>query len=214
MSIALTVPPSGRRTAPRVRRSQEERSASTRAKLLDAAIQCLIERGYARTTTTEIAVRAGVSRGAQLHHYPSKIALVTSAVQHLAERRIEALRREASSLPAGGERISQVTELLWSSFSGPLFVAAVELWVAARTDPKLHAALKPLEVRLGHIIQDLCRELYGDTAQDPNFRILIRATVYLMRGMALERILTADERKRREVLRFWEIMMATVLGGR
>lgn len=189
------------------RRTQEERSSSTRAKLLDAAIECLIERGYSGTTTTEVADRAGVSRGAQLHHYPTKIALVTSALHHLAERRIAALREEAQQLQEGADRVSQVTELLWSSFSGPLFLAAVELWIASRTDAELHAALRPIERRIGRTIYQVCQELYGGVGTDTHFKSLIRMTVYLMRGMALERILNSDERHHREALRVWERMM-------
>src|SRR3954466_10209016 len=81
------------------RRTQEERSASTRALLLDATIDCLIEVGYSATTTTVIAERAGVSRGAQLHHYPTKAELVAAAVEHLADRLGEELREEITQLP-------------------------------------------------------------------------------------------------------------------
>src|SRR5229473_7754051 len=87
------------------RRTQEERSASTRARLLDATISCLSELGYARTTTTEIAERAGVSRGAQLHHFPTKAELVTTAVEHLFEKRTEEFRRAFESLPESADRV-------------------------------------------------------------------------------------------------------------
>ena len=66
-----------------LRRSQDERTAQTRARVLDAVLGCLVERGYAGTTTTAVAARAGVSRGAQLHHYRTRAALVAAAVEHL-----------------------------------------------------------------------------------------------------------------------------------
>ena len=77
--------------------------------------------------------RAGVSRGAQLHHFPSKQDLVVAAVEHLAERRrdeMRAWRRAACPRQdrAGGPRI------LSTHFTSPVFFAALELWVAARTD--------------------------------------------------------------------------------
>jgi len=53
------------------RLKQDEKSAETRRRLLDAAILCVIERGYANTTGSEIAERAGLSRGAQLYHFPT-----------------------------------------------------------------------------------------------------------------------------------------------
>jgi len=73
--------------AQRARRTQAERTASTRARLLDATLECLCDLGYARTTTPEIARRAGLSRGAQLHHFPTKAELVTGAIEHLFARR-------------------------------------------------------------------------------------------------------------------------------
>src|SRR5947208_12675209 len=116
------------------RQTNEERSAQTRAKVLDATVDCLIELGYAGTTTTLIAERAGVSRGAQLHHFPTKAELVAAAVAHLSHRIGEELQEEAAQLPVGKDRPAAAVDLLWSTFSTPLFTAWLELTVAARTD--------------------------------------------------------------------------------
>src|SRR5690554_5529128 len=114
----------------RVRRSQEERSASTRARLLDATIESLIEVGYAGTTTTAVCERAGLSRGAQVHHFPKKQDLVVSAVAHLAARQAEALRRRAAALPDDGTpagRLAALVDLVAETFAEPIFTAALEL---------------------------------------------------------------------------------------
>jgi AcrR family transcriptional regulator len=134
-----------------VRAPQQERSRVTRLRLLEATIDCLTEYGWAGTTTTLIAERAGVSRGAQLHHYPTKSALVVDAISHLAHRRAEELAAEAASLPASSarDRVDRVVDLLATLFTSPLYVAALELWVAARTDEELRAALVPIEGRIG-----------------------------------------------------------------
>src|SRR5437899_5969622 len=100
----------------RVRRTQEERSAATRAKLLDATIACLVDLEYSATTTTVIAERAGVSRGAQLHHFPTKADLVAAAVAHLSHRIGEELQDEAARLPVGKDRPAAAVDLLWSTF--------------------------------------------------------------------------------------------------
>ena len=92
-------------STPRVRRTQDERSAHTRGLLLDATIDCLHERGYANTTTTVIAERAGVSRGAQLHHFPTKRELVTSAVEHLCFKRLEDFRASFAALPPDADNL-------------------------------------------------------------------------------------------------------------
>ena len=89
--------------AVKVRRTNEERSAETRARLLEATTECLVELGYSNTTTTAIAERAGVSRGAQLHHYPTKAELVTAAVEHLCERLDAEFRAAIVRVPEGGQ---------------------------------------------------------------------------------------------------------------
>jgi AcrR family transcriptional regulator len=133
-----------------VRRTQAERRASTRSLLVRATVDCLVELGYARTTTQEVQTRAGVSRGALTHHFTTKAELVVAAVDHLYEEFSESVRQAAAALPADPvTRVRLGVELVWERFHGPLFVAAMELWGAARTDAELRAALLPHERRLG-----------------------------------------------------------------
>src|SRR3954466_3942789 len=105
------------------RRTQEERSSATRALLLDATIACLIDLGYSATTTTVIAERAGVSRGAQLHHFPTKAELVAAAVEHLANRMGAEMRKDADRLHGTGLKGGAIIDVLWARFKSPLFVA-------------------------------------------------------------------------------------------
>ena len=121
-------------------RSQAERSSATREALLDATIACLVEDGYANTTTSRVAERAGVSRGAHLHHFQTRQALVAAAMERLAERRGADLLAAAENLPEGRERLVQGLDLLWSSYANPLFQAALDLWTHARTDPTCASA--------------------------------------------------------------------------
>ena len=176
--------------------TNEERSAQTRGKVLDATVDCLIELGYAGTTTTLISERAGVSRGAQLHHFPTKAELVAAAVEHLATRLGEDLQQQAAALPADGDRVTAAIDLLWSRFSGPLFPAWLELWVAARTDPELAASLRPLEQRLRTGIEKQGRAMFAAGA-GTDHEVIAQLTFYLMQGMALDRILGHENPKRR-----------------
>src|SRR3954470_20396973 len=80
-------------------RTQQQRREETRRALLDAAVESLIEVGFARTTTLEVQRRANVSRGALLHHFPSKAELLVAAVDHLAEMRAREMKSFASQLP-------------------------------------------------------------------------------------------------------------------
>src|SRR5256885_1522274 len=149
--------------ARKTRRTQAERRASTRAQLLDATIACLYERGYGGTTTTEIAERAGVSRGAQLHHFPTKAELVTAAVEHLSMRRHAEFVRAIGKLPAGEGRTVAAIDLLWSILSSGTFYAWLELMVAARTDAGLRRSMTAVTERFSQTVE----RTFAGLTEDP-----------------------------------------------
>jgi AcrR family transcriptional regulator len=195
-----------------VRQPQQERSRATQQRLLDATVECLVERGWSGATTTVIAERAGVSRGAQLHHYPTRAALVLAAITHLADRRAAELRVEAGNLTADrGERLDRVVDMLAALFTGPLFVAALELWVAARTDPELRSALVPLEDRVGREMHGLTVELLGADEAKPGVREAVQATLDLLRGLGVANLLHDDSRRRAQLLAAWKRQLKTIL---
>lgn len=178
---------------------------------MDAAIDCLIERGWSSTTTTVVAERAGVSRGAQLHHYPTRAELVVAAVEHLAAARLAEVRRGAQALPAGRQRTQAVVDMVSRFFTGPLFVAALEVWVAARTDQTLRAALVPLEARLGRETHRLTVDLLGVDESAPGVRETVQATLDLGRGLGLANLLTDDSARRERLLAQWARVLDSTL---
>lgn len=178
----------------RARRTQEERRAATRAALLDAALACLVEHGYEGTTTGLVCERAGVSRGAHQHHFGTRPALVAAALEELAMRRGEDIRRELASLPQGDERIELALDAIWGWFTGPLFDASVDLAAAARTDEELRASLAPVERRLSQETLRCCREMLAADAEDPSRDQLIQMTLGTVRGLALLPILQPGTR--------------------
>lgn len=190
------------------RAPQQERSRATQLRLLDATVDCLVEFGWSGATTTVIAERAGVSRGAQLHHYPTRAALVLAAVKHLAERRAREIRTEAAGL--GGE-LGPVIDMLAASFTGPLFVAALEVWVAARTDPELREALIPLEAWVGREMHRLTVDLLGADERRPGVRETVQATLDLLRGLGVANLLSDDAQRRTQLLAVWKRQLTDVL---
>ncbi|WP_460868684.1 TetR/AcrR family transcriptional regulator [Rhodococcus aerolatus] len=187
--------------APPRRRTQEERTAQTRHRLLEATLDCLVDDGYARTTTQAIAARAGLSRGAQLHHFPTKESLVVGAVEHLAQKR----HAEMQAALTGATSPAVGLELLADTFSGPLFLAALELWVAARTEPALRAALEPLERRVADELVAVAPGLLG-LSTAPADAELVELTVELVRGLGMAVLFNSPEqaaRRRRRLLDRW-----------
>lgn len=185
----------------KVRRTQEERSAGTRGALLDAAIDCILDLGWARTTTTEIASRAGVSRGAQLHHFPSKAELVTEAVEHLFARRIAEARAAFARLPDGADRAAAMVDVLWEMFTGPTFYVALELMVAARADPALRARVGEVNGRFVDNVRCTFVEMFPPpAAPGPFFDVIPHFVLSLMEGMALGRIVGPEDDARGKIL--------------
>ena len=182
---------------------QEERTRAMRARLLDATVDCLVERGFSGTSTTLVSERAGVSRGAQLHHFPTKNALVVAAVEHLTKVRAAELAAAAERLPTGPRRTRAVLQMLGDHFTSPVFTAALELWVAARTDQTLLAAVAPLEQRIGRETHRLTVELLDADESRPGVRELVQATLDLVRGLGLADTISDDARRRARILDRW-----------
>lgn len=184
------------------RTPQAERTAAMRLRLMEATVDSLVEHGWAGTSTTGVSQRAGVSRGAQLHHFPSKQDLVVAAVEHLTERRRDAMTEQVRDLPERG-RTRAVLEILAAQYTSPVFFAALELWVAARTDPELLAAVGPLERRVGRDAHDYALTLLDvDEARGDN-RALVQATLDLLRGLGLAASLSDDSKRRASILDAW-----------
>lgn len=196
-----------------VRVPQGVRSRAMRQRLLDATVECLVEHGFAGTSTTLVSERAGVSRGAQLHHFPTKNDLVLAAVEHLSEARGVELQRAAADLPRGAQRTRAILEMLGDHFTSPVFTAALELWVAGRTDPQLHAAVAPLEQRVGRETHKLTVELLGADESRPGVRELVQATLDLVRGLGLANTISDDRARRRRILRQWAQVLDAELTG-
>ncbi len=205
--------------AARVPRTQQQRRDETRRALLDAAVESLIEVGFARTTTLEVQRRADVSRGALLHHFPSKAELLVAAIAHLAEMRAIELKRLSAELPAdrhgsdgASARTNAVLGLLWQCFSGTFFQVAMELRTAARTDPELRPVLATAERTLRDGILAQARTLFGkEVADHPGLPRALDLTLQLMIGAAMSAVLHGGDRRLDELIDDWKALFPTVL---
>jgi AcrR family transcriptional regulator len=182
--------------------------------LLEAAVESLVELGFARTTTLEVQRRAGVSRGALLHYFPSKAALLVATIAHLAERRGRALKQRAAELPAGPARVEAVLDLLWESFAGPMFQVAIELRAAARTDAELRAALTPLERVVRERIIHQASVMFGrELVEQPGYAVAIDLTLHLMIGAATTACLHGEQGRVDALIAQWKQLFPTLLGS-
>ena len=169
------------------RRPQQERSVATRERLLEAAFTCLLEGGHGATTVGHVQQQAGVARGTLLHHFPTRSALMGAVVEDVVERRLELLTtaRDDDPAPASWD---DVVDLVWRELQSPAFAVALELWVAARTDDDLRAALLPLQERIYRTVHRGVTRLVGaDHRRSP---MLVQFTIDLLTGAHLAGILS------------------------
>jgi len=197
-------------TAP-ARLPQQDRSRATRARLLEAAIECLAELGYQASTVTVVAEHAGVSRGAAQHHFPTREALFTAALEHVAiERGIE-LQRELEAMPGEPVSTAAVVDLIFTLFTGPFFRAALSLWNAAAAEPALREQIIPLEARVGREVHRVAVRLLNVDEEKPGVRETVQATLDLARGLGLANLLTDDSKRRRRIATQWASILDMTL---
>ncbi len=197
----------------KVRRTQEERSATTRSRLLHAASVCLLEHGYAETTIARIQETAGLARGTLLHHFPTRADLMVAATVHLVEQRMAAFRAEADQLGNDGDRLQAVIDLAWRDLSSPEFYTALELWVAARTDPDLREVLLVEEARLFRAIHAGTAAVLGPSyAEDPRVPTVVEFTIDVLTGLSMMSMLTQNPGHQDVLLARWRRTLGILLG--
>lgn len=198
----------------RTHRTQAERSERTREQLLEATIECLLELGYTGTSVNEICRRAGLSRGAQQHHFATKAELMAHSLEYLVAKLRAEVVDAIGDLNDDPDRAAKGVDLLWRSFSGALSTAAMELWVAARTDPELRATLLPVDRALGRATFDLFRDLAWAGVPRERMDTLFWLTINLTRGLALDAMIGGDASHREHLLDEWKRIATDLLKGK
>lgn len=173
------------------RRSQESRSAETRGRLLSAAINSLYKRGYGATTTMIVAEEAGVSRGAMLHQFPTKVDLMLFVVRSVYREELELYRQKVLAVDDLRERVLMLPEVMWEVLSRPEGVAVLEVLQGARSDPDLAGQLKPLQIKIerdSFAAVDLVTEAAGVRLP----AVVKRLMVWSVRGLSVAELLAEE----------------------
>ncbi|OWK27987.1 TetR/AcrR family transcriptional regulator [Sphingomonas mucosissima] len=172
------------------------RSASTRAKLIDATIACLFEQGYAATTTVAVARRARVSRGAMLHQFPTRVDLIIATAEHIVRDQDQRRRALLRSVPRGVERLHAITQVAWETMNEPASLALTEIMLGSRSDPDLSSripsVMHDIEERLNSGPLEVTHDL-GIT-DDRAVQAMIRLHLAAMRGLIIEQLFQQDRR--------------------
>lgn len=178
--------------------------AAMRSRLIEATVACLVEFGYAGTTTQRVQDRAGVSRGALLYHFSSKSDLFVAAIDAVSDQQTSRIREIAAARTNKVDRVSFGIAVLREGMSGPLFLAGHELWMASRTDTTLRNTLAPSQRAVGKALRDIGAELFGTTYTElPGYRVAFDSLLQLLRGLAMTSVLRDDPAIEERVLAMW-----------
>lgn len=194
-------------------RRAEQRDA-TRARIVDAAVDALIEVGVTATTTLEVQRRAGVSRGALLHHFPTHEDLFGAAIGLLVARNERAVREELAAARPEGDPLSRSLRVLRSVMRGPSFGAEMELWAVARTNARLRDVLRHAEGAARRDLYRVVDEVMGpELTTSPAYPAIAELTVQLLRGMAISDVLYREDADRDALLERWGRIVRPLLTG-
>jgi AcrR family transcriptional regulator len=168
---------------------KQDRSVATRGRLLDAVIEELLVSGYSGVTASAVSRRAGVTRGAQQHHFPHKDMLVAEAVQRLSTRQIKVIQQELAAAPRGRARVQHALDTIYRSYAGPLFAASVELSLAAKHEPALEPVIREHERRVSEVITGVASEVFpAEVLSKADFVQRWATAVGAARGIAMLRM--------------------------
>jgi AcrR family transcriptional regulator len=170
----------------RRRRTQAERTAETRGKLVDATIEGLIEAGYGGTTTLAVCSRAGVSHGSLLHHFGKREVLLGAALEAVTGRLRARVVDGLAELPGGPERVEAMVDLMWSAFGSREFKAVLELWLAAANHPEVSWSVWPEARAFDAGNAPLAEALFPEFARTvPDFQVYVSLLFQTLQGMGL-----------------------------
>ncbi|MBX9885102.1 MAG: TetR/AcrR family transcriptional regulator [Novosphingobium sp.] len=212
-SQTLTLAPEAKPAPRPVRRTQGERSAETRRKILSSSVELLHQIGYAGATTSQIAKAAGVSLGALQHQYPTKAGLMAAVVRRFATERFLAYRRALRGVPEGLPRFLALSKASWSLIGSKELVAAMEIELAMRDDRELADAIGDTLSRHSAFVRRLLARILEGVirADDPRVETVRLLNNAIMFGLTLETIRTVSPAQIKQALAAWEHAMVGLL---
>ena len=197
------------RSPVRPARTQEERTAATRASLVQSTLDLLLSKGYAATTAGEIAAQAGLTRGALSHHFSGKDELVVEAFDHHLTLVTADIRSYAGLLHGGALSLDDFIDRVWTIMSGRFFMLTLEEITAARHNDYLRVRLARRTRVFHDALDGIWTHFFAGTGLGgADVDVMLNATLCLLRGMGVQTVLRDDPVYYRRLLHFWKTMLA------
>jgi AcrR family transcriptional regulator len=197
-----------------VRRTQAERSEETRTRILKAAAHLIRTRGYARFRTAEVAEAAGLSRGAQLHHFPTKDALVVATLAYVFQQSQNLSRRRASAVNRPRDLIEAVIEDAREFFFSEHFKVALDIVLSTSTDQSVRKQILDISRKARRPVETAWTEaLASSGVPGPLAADIVALTLSLVRGLAIRTLWDNDPQWFDKLFGVWREMIKIFLAN-
>lgn len=194
------------------REPRQERSRLTRERLMRAGIEALARDGWAAATVAAVAERAGVSRGAAQHHFPTREALVTAVLEQIFDHLVAKAATESGPVPGDRhDRARRAVDRAVTIYTGTEFKAALQVWAAAASDSQLRELILPMEDRFARAAHAMTVAALDPSGTDPAAHRTAQVTLDLARGLGLADTLSDDSHRRAQVVAAWTDMVIAAL---
>lgn len=179
--------------------------------MLRAAIEALAADGWAAATVAAVAERAGVSRGAAQHHFPTREVLITAALEQIFDDMTSSASAAAEPVAEVPARVRAAVDRAVDIYTGPQFKAALQVWAAAASDAALRQLILPMENKFAHAAHRMTVAALDPEGVHPETHRLAQATLDLARGLGLADTLSDDSERRVQVIATWCELLAAAL---
>lgn len=189
---------------------KQDRSRATRDRILRSTISCLAESGWHGTTTTLVAERTGISRGALQHHFPTREDLFLTAIDYMFDEQYQMGPTEPAEHQTQGDDFDYIVEKVLEYYASDVFKAALQIWSVGASEPALRERIRPLEDKFARgIYAQTVRILNADVSDERTHRF-IQTTLDLARGLGLADLLSDDSTRRKKIAKFWAGEMRSI----
>ncbi len=198
----------------KIRVPQAQRTANMRFRLSKAAFEVIQEVGYANFRTSAVSKKAGVSQGAQLHHFPTKNDLTLAAMQYAYEQSHSIFSRNISAFKAGDDPIDAAMKDAEDFFMSDYFMVALDILMAGGKNEELRdqqiklAIASRSEVEKAWIDRLIALGWDKELAED-----ILNLSFCVVRGYVVKMLISENPKQYQRLVTRWKQMVSAAVAS-
>lgn len=172
---------------------------------MESTIKLLLSKGYNRLTTADIAVEAGVSRGALTHHFESKEDIVAASIKHQLEGAIAKINSFSVRINPPETTLDDLIDFLWDLMSDGLYYVTLEYLPETRHNDEFRRKIGPTAKEFHRSLNEVWESVSLPLGLDPETAsVMLNATMCFIRGMMAQTVFRNDAAYFEEMISFWK----------